>query len=145
GSLRHLRSLGQTQLLNHDAVMALNTANSNYSSIIDLFLDEESGLDSCFDFTIQHGLLPVLNIRYIRDLFNEEIVTTAINWLLESIDPSYPLLGVDAECGLHSVRVRLIQISTRNRCILLRIPLHPTVSTNGQANRIPLALINLLE
>jgi hypothetical protein len=136
-ALRHIRSLAQTQLINSDNAHLIHT--SQYNSIVDLYLDESNGLHNSFEFTIQHGLLPQLAIRYLRDLEDEAAVNETIQWLLQSLDKSYPLLGLDAECGLTSVRVRLIQISTRSRCILVRIPLELDNFS------IPLPLVNMLE
>ena len=113
---RHVRSLNQTQLLDCDIHL-----QRHYPSLLDLYTDEQSGLEHSFEFTIKHGLMPVLAVRYIRDGSVDELVKPHVDWMMEDLDRHLPVLGVDAETGVHSTR--LLQISTRSRCLLVRIPL----------------------
>ena len=90
-------------------------------------------------FTIQHGTsLPSLDVRILhshclpaedfdadQDRMSE--FDQSLQWLVESIthNSSYPVIGLDAEsdCKPSSDgEVRLIQISTGSRCMLIRIP-----------------------
>jgi hypothetical protein len=81
-----------------------------------------NGLDNVAEFTIQHGSMPALSVRYLREGYDvDEVIQPHIEWLSADLDNSFPLVGLDAETGVHGVR--LLQISTRARCLLVRLPL----------------------
>ena len=113
---RHIRSLNQTELLDTDIHLS-----RSYPTLLELLQDEASGLEHSFEWTMRHGLMPQLTVRYVRDGSVEELVKPHVEWMLEDLDRALPLLGVDAETGLHCTR--LLQISTRSRCLLIRIPM----------------------
>ena len=113
---RHIRSLNQTELLDTDIHLS-----RSYPTLLELLTDEASGLEHSFEWTMRHGLMPALTVRYVRDGSVEDMVKPHVEWMLEDLDRSLPLLGVDAETGLHCTR--LLQISTRSRCLLVRIPM----------------------
>ena len=113
---RHIRSLNQTELLDTDIHLS-----RTYPTLLELLTDETSGLEHSFEWTMKHGLMPPLTVRYVRDGSVEDMVKPHVEWMLEDLDRSLPLLGVDAETGLHCTR--LLQISTRSRCLLIRIPM----------------------
>ena len=113
---RHIRSLNQTELLDTDIHLS-----RTYPTLLELLTDDSSGLEHSFEWTMRHGLMPALTVRYVRDGSVEEMVKPHVEWMLEDLDRALPLLGVDAETGLHCTR--LLQISTRSRCLLVRIPM----------------------
>lgn len=96
---------------------------------------------------LQHGSnLPVLEVRILHDhtlprthhhQHEEEFerlrqLDQTLQWLVESITHGsrYPVLGLDAEsdCKLTSDgEIRLIQLSTGTRCVLLRVPDQKTI------------------
>jgi hypothetical protein len=84
-------------------------------------------------FSLQHGLaLPPLDVRVLPhhcvcDEASARELDASLSWLLESIGhgSSYPVLGVDCECDCSidsDGEVRLLQLSTGTRCILIRVP-----------------------
>ena len=84
-------------------------------------------------FSLQHGSsLPALSVRVLEShVICDEVrgreLDSSLQWLMESIGvgSSYPVLGVDCEsdCTIHSAgEVRLLQLSTGTRCLLIRIP-----------------------
>ena len=113
---RHIRSLNQTELLETDIHLS-----RTYPTLLELLTDDTSGLEHSFEWTMRHGLMPTLTVRYVRDGSVEDMVKPHVEWMLEDLDRALPLLGVDAETGLHCTR--LLQISTRSRCLLIRIPM----------------------
>ena len=144
---RHVRSLNATQLLECDIHL-----QRHYPSLLELYSDEASGLEHCFEFVIKHGLMPVLTVRYIRDGSLDEAVKPHVEWMMEDVDRGMPCLGVDAETGVHSTR--LLQVSTRSRCLLLRIPMqshthlystHHSHHHHHHTVRIASSLTSLLE
>lgn len=84
-------------------------------------------------FSMQHGTaLPTLSVRVlpshvICDEVRGRELDASLQWLMESISvgSSYPVLGLDCEsdCTLESDgEVRLLQLSTGTRCLLIRVP-----------------------
>lgn len=84
-------------------------------------------------FSLQHGVsLPQLSVRVlphhvICDERRARELDASLQWLMESIGvgSSYPVLGVDCEsdCRIESDgEVRLLQLSTGTRCLLIRVP-----------------------
>ena len=145
---RHIRSLNQTELLETDIHLS-----RTYPTLLELLTDDSSGLEHSFEWTMRHGLMPPLTVRYVRDGSLEDMVKPHVEWMLEDLDRSLPLLGVDAETGLHCTR--LLQISTRSRCLLVRIPMqsHTHLYSTHHSHhhhhhhqvRIATSLVQLLE
>jgi hypothetical protein len=74
--------------------------------------------------SLRHGtLLPRLDVVLLHGAWlpaNYKLVDASLRWLLDDLDQSRPILGLDAEGGQRSIS--LIQLATARRCLLIRLP-----------------------
>jgi hypothetical protein len=71
---------------------------------------------------LQHGALPTLQVKLIHgvDAAHANELDQALLWLSESIGHPYPLVGMHLESDHSSIR--LLQLATSARAVLIRIP-----------------------
>ena len=84
------------------------------------------------DLKIQHANLPSLQVKLIHGIdsvwANE--LDQALLWLNETIGQPYPLIGLHVESDHSSIR--MLQLSTSSRCVIIRIPDRASIVAQAQ-------------
>ena len=85
------------------------------------------------EIKLQHGALPTLQCKIIQgcDSSQANEMDQALLWLSESIGHPYPVVGLAVEQDHSSIR--LLQLATSSRCVLIRIPDRHTLYAQAQA------------
>lgn len=96
----------------------------------------DSAAVSVAGFTVQHGSANGLEVRVLQSHAltrpggaAQRQLDDALLWLLDSISAAnaYPVVGMQVKCALDG-QVRLLQLASASRCLLIRVPSQDAVS-----------------